>query len=46
VALEDALDIGDAARNGKPKIQLCDATGAVIDRFTLSIKATIWREEN
>jgi DNA invertase Pin-like site-specific DNA recombinase len=23
-----------------------DATGAPIDRFTLSIKATIWREEN
>jgi len=23
-----------------------DATGAVIDRFTLNIKAAIWREEN
>jgi len=44
VALEDALDIGDAARNGK--IEVRDATGATIDRFTLSIKATIWREEN
>jgi site-specific DNA recombinase len=46
VALEDTLDIGDIARNGKPKIQIFDATGAIIDRFTLSIKATIWREEN
>ncbi|MEA3342456.1 MAG: recombinase family protein, partial [Chloroflexota bacterium] len=46
VALEDALDIGDAQRNGKGKIEIRDATGAMIDRFTLSIKATIWREEN
>ncbi len=46
VALEDALDAGDVGRNGKAKIQVYDATGAVIDRFTLSIKATIWREEN
>jgi DNA invertase Pin-like site-specific DNA recombinase len=46
VALEDALDIGDAQRNGRPKIEIRDATGAMIDRFTLSIKATIWREEN
>lgn len=46
VALEDALDQGDALRNGRPKIEIRDATGAVIDRFTLSIKATIWREEN
>ncbi len=46
VALEDALDIGDVARNSKGKIKIHDATGAVIDRFTLSIKATIWREEN
>jgi DNA invertase Pin-like site-specific DNA recombinase len=46
VALEDALDIGDAQRNGKAKIKVFDATGATIDRFTLSIKATIWREEN
>jgi DNA invertase Pin-like site-specific DNA recombinase len=46
VALEDALDIGDAQRNGKAKIMVVDATGATIDRFTLSIKATIWREEN
>ena len=42
VALEDALDLGDAVRNGRPKIEIRDATGAVIDRFTLSIKATIW----
>jgi DNA invertase Pin-like site-specific DNA recombinase len=46
VALEDALDVGDAKRNGKPRIEIRDATGAMIDRFTLSIKATIWREEN
>ena len=46
VALEDALDIGDAQRNGRPKIGLCDATGGMIDRFTLSIKAAVWREEN
>jgi hypothetical protein len=46
VALEDALDIGDAQRNGRPKTEIRDATGATIDRFTLSIKATIWREEN
>jgi DNA invertase Pin-like site-specific DNA recombinase len=46
VALEDALDIGDVHRNGKPKIEVRDATNAMIDRFTLSIKATIWREEN
>jgi DNA invertase Pin-like site-specific DNA recombinase len=46
VALEDALDIGDVHRNGKPKIEVRDATGAAIDRFTLGIKAAIWREEN
>jgi DNA invertase Pin-like site-specific DNA recombinase len=46
VALEDALDLGDARRNGKPRITLFDATGATIDRFTLSIKAAVWREEN
>ena len=46
VALEDALDIGDTQRNGSSKTEIRDATGAMIDRFTLSIKATIWREEN
>ena len=46
VALEDALDLGDSHRNGRPKIKIVDATGSEIDRFTLSIKATIWREEN
>lgn len=46
VALEDALDLGDSRRNGAGKVQIFDATGATIDRFTLSIKATIWREEN
>jgi DNA invertase Pin-like site-specific DNA recombinase len=46
VALEDALDQGDARRNGQTKIEIRDATDAIIDRFTLSIKATVWREEN
>jgi DNA invertase Pin-like site-specific DNA recombinase len=46
VALEDALDVGDGRRNGRGKITIHDATGATIDRFTLSIKASIWREEN
>ena len=46
VALEDALDLGDSKCNGRGKVQIFDATGAAIDRFTLSIKATIWREEN
>ena len=46
VALEDALDQGDLRRNGREQIKVIDATGAIIDRFTLSIKATIWREEN
>lgn len=46
VAMEDALDLGDVQRNGKGRITIFDATGGQIDRFTLSIKATIWREEN
>ncbi len=46
VVLEDALDLGDLKRNGREKTRIHDATGAGIDRFTLSIKATIWREEN
>ena len=46
VVLEDALDAGDSRRNGRGKIKVFDATGGEIDRFTLSIKATIWREEN
>lgn len=46
VVLEDALDLGDRERAGRPKIKVYDATGGEIDRFTLSIKATIWREEN
>jgi DNA invertase Pin-like site-specific DNA recombinase len=46
VALEDALDLGDINRKGQEKIQIMDATGAIIDRFTLSIKASVWREEN
>jgi DNA invertase Pin-like site-specific DNA recombinase len=46
VVLEDALDTGDVQRNGKGKVKIFDATGGEIDGFTLSIKATIWREEN
>jgi site-specific DNA recombinase len=46
VALEDALDIADKCRNGSGQVQIYDATGAIIDRFTLSIKAAVWREEN
>jgi DNA invertase Pin-like site-specific DNA recombinase len=46
VALEDALDAGDVARNGQGKIAIKEATGGDIDRFTLNIKAVIWREEN
>ena len=46
VVLEDALDIGDVRHNGRGKVKIFDATGGEIDRFTLSIKATIWREDN
>jgi|GEM_PF-4885193 len=46
VALEDALDAGDQKRRGKDPIRILDATGAHIDRFTLNIKAAVWREEN
>jgi DNA invertase Pin-like site-specific DNA recombinase len=46
VVVEDALDQADAVRNGRGKVQIYDATGATIDRFTLGIKAVIWREEN
>lgn len=46
VVLEDALDVGDRNRKSNTKTQVLDATGAVIDRFTLHIKAAIWREEN
>lgn len=46
VAIEDALDEGDRERKGKPKIQIFDATGTNLDRFTMSIKAAIWKEEN
>ena len=46
VALEDALDIGDAERKAREEIQVCDATGGILDRFTMHIKASVWREEN
>lgn len=46
VTIEDALDLGDSKRNGKGKIQIYDATGATLDRFTMAIKAAVWKEEN
>jgi DNA invertase Pin-like site-specific DNA recombinase len=46
MAIEDALDEGDRKRKGKPKIEIVDATGAILDRFTMSIKAAVWKEEN
>lgn len=46
IALEEALDLADIGRNGRGKVQIYEATGAPIDRFTLGIKAQIWREEN
>lgn len=46
VALEEALDEGDRQRKSKPKIEIVDATGAILDRFTMSIKAAVWKEEN
>jgi site-specific DNA recombinase len=46
VALEDALDEGDALRCGKEKIQLFDATGMEINRFLLNIVSGIWRQES
>ena len=45
-ALEDALDAGDKLRGAQSKIEICDATGAAIDRFVLHIKAVMGREEN
>lgn len=44
VAIEDSSDLGDRQRN--EKIQIFDATGATLDRFTMSIKAAVWKEEN
>jgi DNA invertase Pin-like site-specific DNA recombinase len=44
--VEDALDIGDKKRNGKGEIKVYEATGATLDRFTMHIKASVWREEN
>lgn len=46
VALEDALDAGDARRGRRDKTLVLDATGAVVDRFVLGIKAQMGREEN
>lgn len=46
VMLEDALDEADKRRIGKAKIEVYDASGAILDRFTLGIKAQLWREEN
>jgi len=46
VALEDALDLGDAKRNGSGKIEVYEANGAPVDRMMMHMKAIIWREEN
>jgi site-specific DNA recombinase len=45
VAIDDAIAQGDQQRRGD-KITITDATGAMMDIFTLSIKASVWREEN
>jgi DNA invertase Pin-like site-specific DNA recombinase len=42
VAIEDALDEADRIR--REKVQIYDATGAILDRFTMSIKAAVWKE--
>ena len=46
VALIDALDEGDRNRGHADKVQIIDASGSVLDRFTMSIKAAVWQEEN
>jgi DNA invertase Pin-like site-specific DNA recombinase len=45
-AVEDALDEGDKVRQGRPAVEVYDATGNKLDRFVLGIKAQIGREEN
>jgi len=46
VALEDALDMGDANRSGKGPVEVYEANGATVDRMMMHMKAIIWREEN
>jgi hypothetical protein len=43
VALEYALDMGEARRNGRCKKPILDATGGTIERSTLSVQGTGWR---
>lgn len=45
-AVEDALDEADKVRQGRPPVEIYDATGNKLDRFVLGIKAQIGREEN
>lgn len=45
-AVEDALDEADRNRQGRPAVEVYDATGSKLDRFVLGIKAQIGREEN
>lgn len=45
-AVEDALDEADKVRQGRPAVEIYDATGNKLDRFVLGIKAQIGREEN
>lgn len=42
----DTLDEADRIREGRPPVEIYDATGAKLDRFILGIKAQIGQEEN
>lgn len=45
-AVEDVLDEADKVRQGRPAVEVFDATGNKLDRFVLGIKAQIGKEEN
>lgn len=45
-AVEEALDEADRNRQGRPAIEVYDATGNKLDRFVLGIKAQVGKEEN
>lgn len=45
-AVEDALDEADRNRQGRPAVEVYDATGNKLDRFVLGIKAQVGKEEN
>jgi DNA invertase Pin-like site-specific DNA recombinase len=44
--VEEILDEADKVRQGRPAVEIYDATGNKLDRFVLGIKAQIGREEN